>query len=247
LLAATTLAVVTAAALGGGMTAHAAGLCAFPTSSGGGPITVSGTTATATFDVVSVPCTVNLVSYQSQTGGTRVPIDSVAQTYTATGHYTLQVHLLCGTDNQIELFVGSPPPSAGTDIGAFSVTPSCGSGGAFTQGYWKNHPSAWPGSVLVGTTTVSVSQGIDILQTPPKGGDATLILAHQLIAAELNVAGGADSSCIASTIAAANALLAAHPVGSGLKSSSTDGATATQLASTLDDYNSGKLCAASGE
>jgi hypothetical protein len=233
------------AATAGGRAAHAASLCAYPVA----PVfSANGTTATASFAVVSTPCTVNLISYHSLTGGTRIPVDSVTQTFTSPGSYTLSVRLDCGTDNQVEMFLGSPPPNGDNDIGAAAFTPSCGGGGTFTQGFWKNHASAWPvASVTVGSSTVNVAQGITILQTPPKGGDATLILAHQLIAAELNVAGGAASSCVDSTIAAANALLARDPVGSHLSSSSTDGQLATRLASLLDDYNSGKLCAPSGE
>ena len=247
-VAVTAIAVIAAAAVGG-RAADAAGLCAYPvTTSAGGPITASGTTATATFTVVSAPCTLNLISYQSLADGTRVPVDSVSQTYSKKGTYTLQVHLDCGTDNQVDLFLGSPPPTGTNDIGAAAFTPSCGGGGAFTQGYWKNHASAWPlTAVTVGSSTVNVAQGVAILTTPPKGGDATLILAHQLIAAELNVAGGAPSACVASTIAAANALLTTDPVGSGLSSGSSDGALATGLASIMDNYNSGKLCAPSGE
>ena len=74
--------------------------------------------------------------------------------------------------------------------------------------------------------------------TAPRG-DATYILIHQLIAAKLNVASGADSSAIASTITAADNFLTAHPLGSSLGSAAkTQG---TSLASTLDNYNNGLI------
>jgi len=122
-------------------------------------------------------------------------------------------------------------------------------GGTFTQGFWKNHPNAWPvQTIVLGTTTFTKDQGIALLKTEPKRGNATLILVHQLIAAELNVAGNAPSSCIASTITAANAWLAANGGANGYVSSgSAAGAVATGLAGTLDKYNNGKLCAKSGE
>jgi hypothetical protein len=110
-------------------------------------------------------------------------------------------------------------------------------GCTLTQGFWKNHPDAWPvGSLLIGGVSYTESQLIDILNTPPRG-DATYILIHQLIAAKLNVANGADSSSIASTITAADNYLAAHPLGSNPKGAAqTQG---TSLANTLDSYNSG--------
>lgn len=59
------------------------------------------------------------------------------------------------------------------------------------QGYWKNHADAWPvDSLVLGDTTFTKAQAIDVLRTPPQG-DARLILAKQLIAAKLNLAAGA--------------------------------------------------------
>lgn len=65
-----------------------------------------------------------------------------------------------------------------------------------TQGYWKNHPDAWPvDSLTIGGTTYGKAVLIDILKTPPKGNGA-IILAHQLIAAKLNVAYINNCACI---------------------------------------------------
>ena len=101
--------------------------------------------------------------------------------------------------------------------------------GTLTIGYWKNHQDKWPITTLpFGGSTISEATALTILNTPPRG-DATIILAVQLIAAELNVALGNNSTCITSTIAAANALLASNPVGSHLSPSSTAGATAVSL------------------
>ena len=63
-------------------------------------------------------------------------------------------------------------------------------------------------------------------------------LAHQLIAAKLNVAKGASSSSIASTIAAADALiggLVVSPVGSGW----LDPSVTSSLTAALANYNEG--------
>src|SRR5688572_26907655 len=60
----------------------------------------------------------------------------------------------------------------------------------FTQGYWKNHAEAWPVSTLVlGTVSYSQAQLLEILRTPVRG-NGLISLAHQLIAAKLNVANG---------------------------------------------------------
>jgi len=77
-----------------------------------------------------------------------------------------------------------------------------------------------------------------ILWTSPKG-DATYILAQQLIAAKLNILNGAGANAVASTIADADDWLTGHPLGSDPKMGDRDDGIA--LASTLDDYNNGLL------
>jgi hypothetical protein len=58
------------------------------------------------------------------------------------------------------------------------------------QGFWKNHPVAWPvSSLTLGSQRYTQVELLTILDTPVRG-DASLILAHQLIAAKLNIAGG---------------------------------------------------------
>ena len=68
-----------------------------------------------------------------------------------------------------------------------------------TQGYWKNHPNAWPvNSLMLGSQTYTKAELLNILNTPV-GGDASLNLAHQLIAAKLNIAAGSDPTPVSST------------------------------------------------
>jgi hypothetical protein len=115
-----------------------------------------------------------------------------------------------------------------------------------SQGYWKTHyQGSWPASVLsggltLGTVPYTAAQLESILNTPPAGGQGLLILAHQLIAAKLNIANGADGGAVASTIATADALisgLVVPPVGSGsLAPSAVSG-----LTTTLDNYNNGLI------
>ena len=116
-----------------------------------------------------------------------------------------------------------------------------------TQGYWKNHPDAWPvTSLTLGGVSYTEAELITILQTSVSG-DASLILAHQLIAAELNVAAGVTAGGDVSTaIADADAWLGANADADGrlpyaIAPSSTAGAAAVSLGATLDAFNEGRL------
>ncbi len=111
-----------------------------------------------------------------------------------------------------------------------------------TQGFWKNHPETWPASALpmmLGTVSYTKAQLLDIFGQPAQG-NGLVSLAHQLIAAKLNLASGSDPTPIAGAIAAADALIGAlvvPPVGGGsLAPSATDA-----LTQALDDYNNGRL------
>lgn len=122
--------------------------------------------------------------------------------------------------------------------------PPCSNVGAHSQGFWKNHLGSWPvDSVTVGGVTYDARTARNLMKRPPKG-DQTWTLYRQLLAAILNVANGTCSSCIQSTIDAANQWLAAHPLGSGVKGSSPawEG-NGEDLAETLEAYNRGMLCA----
>ncbi len=96
--------------------------------------------------------------------------------------------------------------------GTCSNTAICDCGGCtLTKGYWKNH-SAWPVAELtIAGVTFERAALEDWLARPPKG-DARLILASQLVATKLNIAAGANPCSIADALAAAEALIAAHPV-----------------------------------
>lgn len=55
-----------------------------------------------------------------------------------------------------------------------------------TQGYWKNHLSEWK-CFKYDKFYYSKQTYYKVLTTPPKGGNAYYILAHQYIAAKLNL------------------------------------------------------------
>jgi hypothetical protein len=121
------------------------------------------------------------------------------------------------------------------------VPPGTGTG---TPGFWKNHPEAWPvEQITIGGITYTKAQAIAWMETPEKG-DKTLTMFRHLVSAKLNVAIGNPSSCIAATISAADQWMATYgPVGSGVKASSPAWVIGGPLATTLDDYNNGRLCA----
>jgi hypothetical protein len=115
-------------------------------------------------------------------------------------------------------------------------TESCVQGCVFTQGYWKNQPCEWPTPFVPGANGTAVSAQCALTPNPneqcacdavntinigtlaynqcqllcsliqPGGGNALSILAHQLIAAKLNILSGATPppDC---DIAAAGALI----------------------------------------
>jgi hypothetical protein len=134
----------------------------------------------------------------------------------------------------------SPSPSATP-----TPTPTATPGGCvFGFGYWKNHPQAWPVTELqLGNVTYTQEQLLAIMHEPVRG-NGLISLAHHLITAKLNVANGADPSCIQQTIADADALigdLVVPPIGDGYLAPRDVGA----LKDTLEDYNEGNLCAPS--
>ncbi len=119
------------------------------------------------------------------------------------------------------------------------TSPACPLG----HGYWKNHPDDFPvTSLSIGCQTYTQAELLAILKTPVRG-DASLILAYQLIAAKLNIFNGSDPTPISATISEADALLCTFSgeLPYGVPPSSAAGHEMTALASTLDDYNSSLL------
>jgi hypothetical protein len=111
-------------------------------------------------------------------------------------------------------------------------------GCTLTQGFWKNHPDAWPvGGLILGSVSYTKDQLITILKTPVRG-NGLLSLAHQLIAAKLNVLSGADDSDVEDAIEDADALIGSMvvpPFGTGYIAP----ATSSPLTGELDDFNQG--------
>jgi hypothetical protein len=116
------------------------------------------------------------------------------------------------------------------------------SGCTLTQGYWKTHSKyaknkalkvAWPiseDSMICGKTWYN------ILHTSPKGGDAWTILAHQYIAAQLNVASGASTGTFIDSVIAQSTNMLTNNC-SGIQSD--DRQQALEYSLVLDNYNNG--------
>jgi hypothetical protein len=113
-------------------------------------------------------------------------------------------------------------------------------GCSLTQGYWKTHHSdaenrglrrAWP---ISEDTSMCGQTWLDILNTPTNG-DAWYILAHQWIAASLNVASGASDASVADALDDGAELLSLC----ALTAAQRDAAIA--LSEQLDAYNNGEI------
>jgi len=113
----------------------------------------------------------------------------------------------------------------------------------FTIGFWKNHPELWPAGcfpMLLGANAYTAADVMLILNQSAAGNGA-ISLAHQLIAAKLNICQGADPTAAVSCIATADAMIATcgadklPPLGT---CSLTPGSTSATT-QCLDNYNSG--------
>jgi len=140
----------------------------------------------------------------------------------------------------------APPPQV--DAGTpphIDAAPPDETGCTRTQGYWKRHNEHatppglqldWPppydeDDLLCGQTL------LEILNTPPQG-DAWYILAHQYIAARLNIASGASSTPeVDATLASAEAWLLDNCGGSP----ASESPDALAWAATLERYNRGAI------
>jgi hypothetical protein len=115
-----------------------------------------------------------------------------------------------------------------------------GSSCTYTQGYWRNHPDAWPvTSLTIGTVTYQAAELMAILDNPAQG-NGLVILAHQLIAAKLNIANGADPSAVQQAVTDAENMigsLVVPPIGNGYLSPDETGS----LTETLTEYNEGTI------
>ena len=129
------------------------------------------------------------------------------------------------------------PTATATPSATATPTPTS-SGCVLAAGYWKNHDQ-WPVNQLqLGNRTYN-RQELQSILGQPLGHNYLVFLARLEIAAKLNIANGANGTCIEQTLAAADALignLVIPPVGNG-------SLRFTPYVRTLGLYNGGGLCA----
>lgn len=126
------------------------------------------------------------------------------------------------------------------------IDPGC----TLTQGYWKTHSSYGPAPydstwamLIEGADTSFFGTGLsyyEVLNTPPKGGNAYYILAHQYIAAELNQLSGATIPPeVLDAFNEATSLLGSYGGTQSIPKRSADRFLAVGLADSLGEYNAG--------
>jgi hypothetical protein len=124
----------------------------------------------------------------------------------------------------------------------FCFKPPPSGPGTGTPGYWMNHPEAWPvNSIVIGGITYTKAQAIAIMKAPV-AKDKRYTMFPNLVCAKLNVLIGTDPSCISATIAAADAWWATY-YAAPVAANSAAWAVGGPLATTLDNYNNGLMCA----
>ena len=112
-----------------------------------------------------------------------------------------------------------------------------------THGYWKNHPDAWPvTSLMLGSETYDMTELMALLWSKVKG-DASKILAIQLISAKLSIANGSPPDPVNAAIAGADALLSTFSgkLPYGVHPDTVMGQAMVDYADILDQYNNGEL------
>lgn len=157
----------------------------------------------------------------------------------------------CGdyTVDNTATFTTNDTGTTGSDSWTVQVNVPCSGGCTLTQGYWKTHSLHGPAPyddawLLVGpagadtTFYLSGQTYYQVLWTPPAGGNVYYQLAHQFIAAKLNLLNGAGSTpAVDAAIAAAEGFFATKTPTSTL--SKKDQQTLRGYAATLASFNEG--------
>jgi hypothetical protein len=193
--------------------------------------------------VLPPPTTVNAsVNVDDTNGMSWLFEDSGTKTYTRT--------FKCDEDGGTHDNTATIRETGQSDDARVTVTckPESSNGCSLTQGYWKTHSkydgkkydSTW---ALIGEDTPFFLSGktwYQAINTSSAGGSAYYILAHQYIAARLNIAGGASStSAVNAALVAATAFYNTYTPSSVLSDALR--AQVIGWASTLANYNEGRI------
>ncbi|WP_114313225.1 hypothetical protein [Thermus caldifontis] len=142
-------------------------------------------------------------------------------------------------------FTTSDTQTQGSASATVKVSVPCEGGCTLTQGYWKTHSRYGPAPyddtwAQIGEDTLFFQSGqsyYQVLWTSPKG-NAYYILAHQYIAAKLNILNGASTTPqVDAALAWAETFFNTYKPGDSLDKATSNQAKA--YAALLDDYNNG--------
>src|SRR5262249_37481210 len=132
------------------------------------------------------------------------------------------------------------------DIAIPTVPPRVGTRCPEGAGFWKTHADAWPLPALtLGSQTYTQAELLTLLNMPVRG-DASVILATQLLAAKLNVAAAADPTPIRAALQEADRLLSqgfTRKLPYRVEASSPTGRQMVEAATVFERYNAGDLTA----
>lgn len=166
--------------------------------------------------------------------------------------------LECGCDYVFRVFAHATSTMTRSDFSKDYIysTVQCGgvsTGCTYTQGYWKTHgptPAGnnsyvWPdtvksGGMILGTVAYNPDDLLRIL-LQQAASNGLVILAHQLIAAKLNIANGASANPVADTIVAADQLIGSLVIPPIQFAGSLAPSAVSGLVDQLTRYNEGKL------
>ena len=202
-----------------------------------------GPTVTALFSIPSSPTLINDSINVDDTNGGSWP-------FSASGSVTYDRTFTCDEDAGEHLNTATIRQTGQSDNAKVTVTctpPPPSEGCTLTQGYWKNHSKydkkPDPTWALIGEDTAFFLSGqtwYEVINTNPEGGNAYYILAHQYIAAQLNFLSGASSTSeVDAAFAWATTFFETYTQTDDL--SDEVRAQAIAAASTLDDYNNGRI------
>lgn len=172
----------------------------------------------------------------------------------ATFSYALPVgpYLTCDASGEGYAFsntasFAAPSGASGASTWVVNVQVPCSGGCTLTQGYWKTHSregpapydARWKNLGALEEDTVFFLSGqtwLEVFRTPVRGS-AYYALAHQYMAARLNVLAGASASALGDALSTAEAFFAATAPGASLPAAKR--AQLLALADLLDRFNSG--------
>ncbi|MCA9195529.1 MAG: hypothetical protein KDB03_27345 [Planctomycetales bacterium] len=147
-------------------------------------------------------------------------------------------------------FITNDTDTTGNDTHTLDVNVPCAGGCTLTQGYWKTHSSYGPAPyddtwAQIGEDTTFFLSGqsyYQVLWTSP-AGNVYYNLAHQYIAAKLNLLNGAAGADVQGTFDNATSLLSQYTPSTiaGLKANNPTRKEFVKLASILDQYNNGLI------